>query len=146
VVGDRLDTDIEGARAAGMDSLAVLTGVHLVRDLTAAQAPRRPDYIARDLDGLLEAHPAPVSAGGGSCVAGAVVRVEDGALRVVAVGDDPLDVVRASCAAAWAWADAHPSEPDAHPSEPHAHPSEHADPGPVLEALYRLEEGGPWGR
>jgi glycerol-1-phosphatase len=139
VVGDRLDTDIEGARAAGMDSLAVLTGVHLVRDLTAAQAPRRPHYIARDLDGLLEAHPASVSADGGSRVADAVIQVEDGALRIVVVGDDPLDVVRASCAAAWAWADAHPGERDAHLGE-------YIDPGPVLEALYRLEEGGPWGR
>ena len=36
VVGDRLDTDLEGARAAGMIGLAVLTGVHRVRDLLDA--------------------------------------------------------------------------------------------------------------
>jgi len=52
-VGDRLDTDIEGAVAAGMDSLLVLTGVD---DLDAAlEAPvhRRPTWVAPDLRSLL---------------------------------------------------------------------------------------------
>ena len=52
-VGDRLDTDIEGAVAAGMDSLLVLTGVD---DLTAClEAPphRRPTWVAPDLRALL---------------------------------------------------------------------------------------------
>lgn len=48
-IGDRLDTDIEGAVATGMDSLLVLTGVD--DELTAQQAPehQRPTFIAPDL-------------------------------------------------------------------------------------------------
>ena len=40
VVGDRLDTDIEGARRAGLDSLLVLTGVER-RSRAAGRRPRR---------------------------------------------------------------------------------------------------------
>lgn len=55
VVGDRLDTDIEGAVRAGMDSLLVLTGVHGTADLLAAPARQRPTFVAADLSGLFEA-------------------------------------------------------------------------------------------
>lgn len=52
-IGDRLETDIEGAHRAGMDSLLVLTGVHGVADAAAAPAMARPTWIARDLRALL---------------------------------------------------------------------------------------------
>jgi len=51
-VGDRLDTDIEGAVGAGMDSLLVLTGVSGPAELLAAPPSRRPTYVAADLAGL----------------------------------------------------------------------------------------------
>jgi len=51
-VGDRLETDIEGAHHAGMDSLLVLTGVHGVQDAVAADPEARPTWIARDLRAL----------------------------------------------------------------------------------------------
>ncbi|MFC7492584.1 MULTISPECIES: HAD-IIA family hydrolase [unclassified Knoellia] len=51
-VGDRLETDIEGAHHAGMDSLLVLTGVHGVRDAVAASAVARPTWVAPDLRSL----------------------------------------------------------------------------------------------
>ena len=35
MVGDRLDTDIDGAINAGIDSLAVLSGVNALRDVAA---------------------------------------------------------------------------------------------------------------
>ncbi len=55
VVGDRLDTDIEGANRAGLDSLLVLTGVSDAAELLAAPAERRPTYVSWDLTGLFDA-------------------------------------------------------------------------------------------
>jgi glycerol-1-phosphatase len=51
-VGDRLDTDIEGAVAAGMDSLLVLTGVDGLHACLEAPAHRRPTWVAPDLRAL----------------------------------------------------------------------------------------------
>lgn len=53
VVGDRLDTDIEGANRAGVDSLLVLTGVTTREQADAADGVYKPTYIADDLRGLL---------------------------------------------------------------------------------------------
>ncbi|MGI8626032.1 MAG: HAD-IIA family hydrolase [Geodermatophilaceae bacterium] len=58
VVGDRLDTDIEGAVRAGVPSLLVLTGLARPLDLLAARVGQRPTYVAEDLSGLLVRHPA----------------------------------------------------------------------------------------
>jgi glycerol 3-phosphatase-2 len=52
VIGDRLDTDIEGAVRAGMASLLVLTGVSTPADLLAAPPQQRPSHVADDLRGL----------------------------------------------------------------------------------------------
>lgn len=52
VVGDRLDTDIDGARCVGLPSLMVLTGVSTLDDLRARPADHRPTYISRTLDAL----------------------------------------------------------------------------------------------
>jgi HAD superfamily hydrolase (TIGR01450 family) len=57
VVGDRLDTDVEGANRAGCDSLLVLTGVTDVAGLLAAPPERRPTYVAADLGALLVPYP-----------------------------------------------------------------------------------------
>jgi glycerol-1-phosphatase len=52
VVGDRLDTDIEGAVRAGMDSLLVLTGVSTAADLLRAGPGERPTHVAADTRAL----------------------------------------------------------------------------------------------
>ena len=57
VVGDRLDTDIEGATRGDADSLLVLTGVSTPRELVLAPPTQRPSYVAADLGGLLEPQP-----------------------------------------------------------------------------------------
>ncbi|MFE7423520.1 HAD-IIA family hydrolase [Rhodococcus sp. NPDC057529] len=52
VVGDRLDTDIEGANNVGLDSLLVLTGVSTAIDVLRAPQEQRPTYLASELDSL----------------------------------------------------------------------------------------------
>jgi HAD superfamily hydrolase (TIGR01450 family) len=52
-VGDRLDTDVEGANNAGWDSLFVLSGSHTVADLVGRPAVQRPTYIGPDIRALL---------------------------------------------------------------------------------------------
>ncbi|MGV9270381.1 HAD-IIA family hydrolase [Kitasatospora sp. NPDC003701] len=107
VVGDRLDTDIEGAFNGGVDSLLVFTGVTTAAQLLAAPAEHRPTYLAEDLRGLLTAHPAVTGQpdGGFGC-GGWVVVAQDGVLRLEGVGADRWDGLRALCAAAWTALDA----------------------------------------
>jgi len=142
VVGDRLDTDLEGARAAGIPGLVVLTGVTQVPDLLSCPPHRRPDYVGRDLSALFDAHPEPVLLPGedGARCRDAVVRVVDGVLQVsggsvpggsvpgssVPGGQDGLDVLRAACACAWSWADR---------AAQAGTQSAELDPGPVVSAL-----------
>ena len=52
VVGDRLDTDIEGAVNTGYDSLLVMTGVTGLEELVSAPEGLRPTYVSADLAGL----------------------------------------------------------------------------------------------
>ena len=104
MVGDRLDTDIEGAANAGLDSLLVLTGVTGLKDLVAATPELRPTYVARDLAGLAEAHPVPVAADGGFELGGWRATAVDGRLRVDGAGA-PDDWWRAVAACAWSHLD-----------------------------------------
>ncbi|MDT0381902.1 HAD hydrolase-like protein [Streptomyces sp. DSM 42041] len=102
VVGDRLDTDIEGAHAGGVDALLVMTGVTDGAQLLAAPPPHRPAYVAADLRGLLAPHPGttgdPVT---GFRCGGWRARAAEGALALEG-GGDPVDGLRALCGAAWA--------------------------------------------
>jgi HAD superfamily hydrolase (TIGR01450 family) len=162
VVGDRLDTDLEGARAAGMDGLAVLTGVHRVRDLIAAAPQRRPHLISRDLNGLLVAHPGPERTADGWGVGGTVVAVDDAGLHIVRAGVEPLDLIRAGCAAAWDYADSRAGSGAGSDSDPGSSSNPGSgrgsgsgtdqgvdvaalDPDALLDALYSLDRSGPWG-
>lgn len=56
-VGDRLETDIAGARATGMAGALVLTGVHGPADAAAAPQSMRPTHVLADLRGLAEPYP-----------------------------------------------------------------------------------------
>lgn len=104
VVGDRLDTDIEGANAVGCASMLVLTGVTSPAELLAAPSRQRPSYIAHGLGGLLEGHPAPETAEGAvRCGAWSVLPGEELRLTMTRRGASgaPLDALRSLCVAAW---------------------------------------------
>ncbi|MCZ4125806.1 HAD-IIA family hydrolase [Streptomyces sp. H39-S7] len=103
VVGDRLDTDIEGATGAEVDSLLVLTGVTTAAQLLAAVPKHRPTYVAADLRGLLEPQPEVSADGAGSTCGGWTASADGDALTVDGDGD-AVDGLRALCAAAWAAA------------------------------------------
>ncbi|SEG58858.1 Haloacid Dehalogenase Superfamily Class (subfamily) IIA [Actinacidiphila yanglinensis] len=106
VVGDRLDTDIEGAFAGGVDSLLVLTGVTDPAALLAAPPEHRPTYVGRDLRDLLAAQPPVEVAGEGAAACGGwTASVSGGALAIEGEGE-PLDGLRALCGAAWTRAGA----------------------------------------
>ncbi len=107
VVGDRLDTDIEGAQRAGAPSLLVFSGVTTPAVLLAAVPEHRPDLIADDVAGLDRPHP-PVTRDGESwvCRGWRATAGDDGAVQVdgpdQSDDDDGLDGLRAACVAHWA--------------------------------------------
>ncbi|RMB86535.1 HAD hydrolase-like protein [Streptomyces shenzhenensis] len=100
VVGDRLDTDIEGAFNGGVDSLLVLTGVTDGAQLLAAPPRHRPTYVDADLRGLLTGQPEVAQDGAGFRCAGWTATATDGRLELTGDGA-ALDGLRALCAAAW---------------------------------------------
>jgi glycerol-1-phosphatase len=109
VIGDRLDTDIEGAHAAGMPSLLVLTGVTSLADLAVTPPHRRPTYIARDLDGMFVPHPSPeIGPEGTTCEGWRVELVNErggGSHPRLTGSGDHLDAARAVLAAVWSCDD-----------------------------------------
>jgi glycerol 3-phosphatase-2 len=101
VVGDRLDTDIEGAHRVGADSLLVLTGVTSPAGAVLAPPSQRPTYLAEDLAGLLEPHPDVKRGDGTFSCGGWTARRNQDELELSGDGER-IDGLRALCAAAWA--------------------------------------------
>ncbi len=143
VVGDRLDTDLEGAVAAGFDGLLVLTGVTGAADAIAAAPLRRPRLIGADLGALLVPHPSVDvrSEGDGSAIRGscaaAEVRVDAAGAVVVRAGEDPVDLLRAACAASWDWVDRAAAA---------GRPARAVESGEIINGLRRLRPDLDWAR
>jgi len=101
VVGDRLDTDIAGARAAGLDALLVLSGVSDAVATLAAPREQRPTYLGADLRVLrgpldeTRIQPRPGWRVEFDQATGDLLLSSDGSSK------DPLDAVRTLCAAWW---------------------------------------------
>ncbi len=119
MVGDRLDTDIEGGNAAGYETALVLTGVHDIHDALQAPAGLRPSYVLPSLRGLarliaasgtlVDTEPSPAmtnapidatppatdAVGTGSC------RLVDGELILDDTARTSADGVRAALRLAW---------------------------------------------
>ncbi len=100
VVGDRLDTDIAGANAAGLPSLLVLSGVSTAAEAVRAVISERPNYIAADLRSLYDRadllRVGPHQAWR--------VEIGEAAVTIHNTGSEPRDsltVVRATASAVW---------------------------------------------
>jgi glycerol 3-phosphatase-2 len=104
VVGDRLDTDIEGAHRVSLDSMLVLTGVTSPAEAILAPPSQRATYLAEDLTGLLEPHPE-VTGQDGTFSCGGWTAWLDGDRLELTGGGQRIDGLRAACAAAWAESD-----------------------------------------
>lgn len=123
VVGDRLDTDIEGAVAAGADSMIVLTGVTTAGQLIAAAEEERPTYIAAGVAGLLQPHPPVTWEDAGATCRDFSACLDAGVLVLSGSGDDPIDPIdpidalRALCAVSWG------ADPAARPIRPAGEPA-----------------------
>jgi HAD superfamily hydrolase (TIGR01450 family) len=106
MVGDRPDSDIEGANRAGIDSLLVFTGVVTPRQALALPPEQRPTYLGWSLAALTEPHPEPdwneevdrIMCGGWTAV------LEGKEIRLSGQGAE-LDAWRALCELSWAAAD-----------------------------------------
>jgi len=79
----------------------VLTGVTHPVDAVLAPPHQRPSYLARDLSGLLIPHPPVTRAGDGFACGGWQARWAGAGRAVLGGGGDPMDGLRALCAAAW---------------------------------------------
>lgn len=104
-VGDRLDTDILGARGAGWDSLLVMTGVTGLADVVAAPPGQRPTQVGADISALLRARAVPVADGPSYVAGGWRVTVDDDARPAVTGTGQVDDWWSAMTAAAWAHLD-----------------------------------------
>ncbi len=109
VVGDRIDTDIEGARAVGWDSLLVMSGVTTLADLAALAPVSRPTYVGAHAGCLVRAMHRISGLPTGVPVAGWSVQVTEGRL-VVAGRGDLHDWWQAVAVALWTYLD-HSGQP-----------------------------------
>jgi glycerol 3-phosphatase-2 len=105
MVGDRLDTDIDGAINAGADSLAVLTGVSTLQQIVDAAPGHRPTFVSVDLGGLNEPHLEVEVDGERSRCGDARAVVRDGVISVEGAERRSAEALRAVVGLAWALKD-----------------------------------------
>ncbi|MCI9890126.1 HAD-IIA family hydrolase [Micrococcales bacterium 31B] len=104
VGGDRLDTDIAGGNRAGYPTLLVLSGSTSARQAVLSVGVERPTYVSANLTALVEPITVARRVPGFGLLAfdcgDARAEIRQGRLSLQR-GTDPLDTVRAACAAVW---------------------------------------------
>lgn len=106
MVGDRIDTDIDGATALDIASMVVLTGVSDLAEIAALEPARRPAYVAFDLRGLVDVHDEVVVDDVEARCGAAVARLHHGEVSLVEGALEETASVRAIVALAWSTRDA----------------------------------------
>ena len=96
-IGDRLDTDVAGARAAGLASAWVLTGVDRPSALLATDL--HPTFVIASLSELLRPYAVPSPHGETWRCATASARLRAGVLDIERGSAEPIEAVRAGLAA-----------------------------------------------
>ena len=107
MLGDRLDTDIMGAKRAGIRSALVLTGIDGPKQVLAAGPEQQPDFILNDLRELDQPYPEairfeyqghPVVQVGNAAVA----LVNQTHVEILSKDDEnPTQLLRAACELIW---------------------------------------------
>lgn len=121
MVGDRPDSDIEGANRVGIDSLLVFTGVVSPKDALRLAPERRPTHLGWSLAALTETHPEPQwNAEGDTVTCGGWTAYLDrdtgsGGVRLDGEGSE-LDGWRALCELTWSATDAERCDPERPPT------------------------------
>ncbi len=107
-IGDRLDTDIDGAAAVGIDAAWVLTGVHLPSDLLRSPTTALPRYIVGGLAQLEQPYAAAAPSGDGWVCGSFRASVDTGSGQLHLEGPSAagIEAVRAGLAALVAARDA----------------------------------------
>jgi hypothetical protein len=142
MIGDRLDSDIQGANAVGIASLWVATGVNDPYDLARAPKNQRPTYVAAGLDALAEKQPGVTVDGGKHSCEGWTAEVVNNAVAVKGEGT-PYDGLRAILSAVWAAVDApaeqaKPAKAAGRTRRPRPKPAPTADSIAIDAALHRV--------
>ncbi|WP_193078117.1 HAD-IIA family hydrolase [Brevibacterium aurantiacum] len=101
MVGDRLDTDIEGGNSAGFETALVLTGVHDIHDALHASSELRPTYILPSLRSLLRLIAGSAQPASDATPGPAACQIVDGELRVDESAQDSVSTVESALRLAW---------------------------------------------
>lgn len=114
MVGDRPDSDIEGANSVGIDSMLVFTGVVAPIQALALPPERRPTYLGWSIGSLTETHPE-VRLGDSAAECGGWTAALDGGKLVLTGDGAEMDGWRALCEMAWTGADQGRYDPERAP-------------------------------
>nr|WP_275901912.1 HAD-IIA family hydrolase [Brevibacterium zhoupengii] len=101
MVGDRLDTDIEGGNSARFETALVLTGVHDIHDALQAGPGLRPTYILPSLRSLPRLITGSAQSAADETPESATCRIVDGELHLDESAQDRVSTVESALRLAW---------------------------------------------